>query len=457
MTTQKPDKKSLAWLPERIRWVMNGQDAMAATLQTLVTKVLVLLINVATGVLVARMLGPDGRGEQAAIGMWPQFLTYVMTLGLPTALIYHLKLDPENESELFSVSLMLGAALSAVVVLVGVLFIPSWLVNYSPQVIQMAQVLMFTALLGLPSLMFVGALEVKGEFSTTNQMRYVTSLITLVLLVILALTKFLNPFTSTLAYFIPNTLSFFWLAGKLRSKLQFRLQLQWHKFKTLSQRLLSYGLRSYGVDLLGTLSTKLDQVLVVGFLSPKMMGLYVVSLSLTGMLGVFYDSVLTVLSPKTAARPMEEVLVITGQAVRISSVLNVTAGLAMAFLGPFALNLFYGDKYLGATTVLQILVVDAVLASTTRLLAQVFLALGRPGMVTIFEGAALAMSVPLLIVLVPTYGLVGAGLALCGATVARLTCILLSFPLVLKAKPPSLIPTVEDFVLLGQRLKLKKA
>ena len=41
-----------------------------------------------TGALAARLLGPDGRGQLAAIQMWPNFLAAIANLGLPEALVY---------------------------------------------------------------------------------------------------------------------------------------------------------------------------------------------------------------------------------------------------------------------------------------------------------------------------------------------------------------------------------
>jgi enterobacterial common antigen flippase len=123
----------------KIRWVLKGQNGTSATIQTFLSRVLVLVTSVATGVITARFLGSQGRGEQAAITLWPQFLAYTLTLGLPSALIYNLKLYPEAKSKLFSAALFLGAILGVVAMLIGVLFIPYWLSQYSINIIRNAQ------------------------------------------------------------------------------------------------------------------------------------------------------------------------------------------------------------------------------------------------------------------------------------------------------------------------------
>ena len=53
------------------------------------------------------------------------------------------------------------------------------------------------------------------------------------------------------------------------------------------RQLFAYGIRSYGIDLCGTMALYVDQALVVRLLEPGMMGTYVVALSLSRMLNAF--------------------------------------------------------------------------------------------------------------------------------------------------------------------------
>lgn len=99
----------------------------------------------------------------------------------------------------------------------------------------------------------------------------------------------------------------------------------------------------------------------------------------------------------------------------------------------------------------RILVVEVVLTGVTLILAQAFMSLGRPGIITILQSIGLVLSITLMSVLVPDYGLVGAGLALLCSTIVRLVLMLLSFPLFLKVHPPNILLTGEDVVYLRQK------
>ena len=49
-----------------------------------------------TGPLLARMLGPDGRGYLAALILWPLVITQLGNLGIPSALTYSIARDPRH-------------------------------------------------------------------------------------------------------------------------------------------------------------------------------------------------------------------------------------------------------------------------------------------------------------------------------------------------------------------------
>jgi O-antigen/teichoic acid export membrane protein len=92
--------------------------------------------------------------------------------------------------------------------------------------------------------------------------------------------------------------------------------------------MMGYGVRSYGIEVLGTLALQVDQVLVISLLSPSAMGSYVVVLSLSRMLNLFQNSVVMVLFPRAAGRSAGEVVALTGSSVRISGLITALSGIS---------------------------------------------------------------------------------------------------------------------------------
>jgi O-antigen/teichoic acid export membrane protein len=376
-------------------------------------------------------------------------LAFATTLGLPSALLYNLRRHPERASQLFSAALLIGTLMGGIATVIGVLFIPRWLTAYPTEVVHFAQLAMFFAPLMLLSLTFNFVLQAREEFTLYNAVRYLNPFATLLILVSLAFTRDLTPFDAALAYLLPTVPIFLWLLIRL-----WRLyRPTWRGLGWAAKRLTSYGVRSYGIDLLGQLSFYLDRIFVVGLLTPASMGLYTVALSLAQMLSVFQNAAVSVLFPKASGRSVEEAASLAGRAARGSVTMTALAAVGLGIFSPWALGMVYGREYLDAIPVFRLLLFVMVLSSISYVLLQTFMAVGRPGLVTIPQILGLGVSVPLLLVLVPRYGLEGVGLALLVSAAVRFVIVLASFPLILKVRVPRLLLTPADIVAIVEAVR----
>lgn len=417
------------------RWLLAGATGSAAVAQTMAAKSLIVAITLVTGVLTARFLAPTGRGEQAAMAMWPQFLAYSMTLGIPTSLRYYLRREPEEHPRLVAGALVVTAVLAVVAAATGVLIVPKWLSQYSPSVVAFAQALMVFVPVEMFADLFVSFLNARCEFSRANEIALIPPAATLIGLVALASVHHLNPFSSTLCYVGASALTFCWTLWRVWPFLALRFK----GAAAAAGRLLHYGARSYGIDLLGMLSMQIDQVLVVGMLSPGSMGIYTVALSVSRLLHIIHTSVNTVLFPKASSLMRDDIVELTNRAARISTATTVLAAVALIVVAPIVVPLFYGRAFAAAVPIAQILTLEAVLAGATWVLAQAFMAAGKPGVVTILQALGLGVCVPLMLWLIPLYGLAGAAFALMGSTAVRFVLVSLAYPALLGAPLPRLV------------------
>jgi len=419
-------------------------------MQTTVLQVVTLVANLATGILTARLLAPTGRGELAAINLIPSVMGYLLTLGVPAALLYHLKREPANAPRLVGAALLVISALGAVSVVVGYAVMPYALRQYSPQVIAVARVFMFTAPLALFSYISTSAFDAAGNFWYGNGTRFLSPLVTLISLCAFWALGRLDVLTAAASYALPALpIGIKMLVDAIRQYRPVVLPL----VRAPYAELFSYGLRSFGVDLLRTIGQQIDQLLVVAFLSPSAMGLYAVALAVSRILQIFQTSVVRVLLPRIAARPVDEVVASVGRATRITAALTTPLCVGVLMLTPVLLRLAYGGKFMAASGVLRVLTVEAIFAGATWILAQAFLALGKPGIVTALQAVGLGLSFPLMLVLIPRFGLIGAGLSLLLSTLARLGLVLVCYPWLISSKPPSLLLTRGDVASLRHRLR----
>ncbi len=418
----------------------RSSGGLKAIAQSMGGRVLFTLVTAATGMLTARALHPAGRGELAALGVWPNFLGGLMTFGLPSAFIYWSRTHPESRSNLLWASMPLTLVSGLLAMVVGVIGIPHWLAQYPPHLIHMAQLFMVNAFVVLLTTNARSACEAESDFFSSNFALVMTPCLALTGLVGLALFHRLTPVTATTAYVLSGVPTCIYLLAQLRGSFR-----GWPTDILRSTRMLfGYGIRSYGVDICGTLSLYADQALVVRLLAPGAMGIYVVALSLSRMMGIIHQAVASVLFPKAVALDPGKMVALTGRAVRVSTICTTVCGLGVALVGPFLLALLYGREYSGASGILNVLIMEMVVSGATLVLTRAHMALGRPGYVTFLQSIGLVLSIPLLLVFVPRFGVVGAAYALLIASTMRLILAQATFRKVLGYPAPALIPNFSE-------------
>ena len=370
--------------------VRHGPRAVA---HSILSKIVILGLQAGTGILTARTLLPVGRGELAAMILWPLFMASVTTLGVPSSLIYYLRHRPEERERLIANGFLMATVLGIVAAAVAAFVLPWWLHQYSSSIIHAAEWFLLTVPICSVTLAGRAILEASEEFSTSNAIQTLTPFATLVGLLGFLAAHRLNPYTAAIAYIAASIPTFWLMIGRVR-----RAGLSgWHCNPVIMKLMMGYGVRSYGIDLLGTLALQVDQVLVVSLLSPGAMGSYVVVLSLSRMLNLFQNSVVMVLFPKAAGRSAEEVVALTGRSVRASGLITALCGVFVCVTGPTLLRILYGKEYVGAVGALRVLVIEVVLSGATFVLAQAFMALGRPGIITILQAIGLSLSIPMML------------------------------------------------------------
>lgn len=441
-------KRPVGTLVAAARTVFRGRNNSAAALQSLVTKFLVLGLNASTSIVSARALNPVGRGQMAAIIMWPGFLVSLLTLGLPSSLTYNLRRHPGRASELIGAASIITLVIGVVTGLVGFVVVPMWLTEYSAIDILHARWMLLAS--PLPMLLLFGraVLEAKGDFSVSNFSLWSAPLLTLIWLLVLVALGQMTPLSSGLAYVLATLPAAVLLLARAYSTIRPSLS----NLAGSLRNLLHFGLRAWGIDLLNALALS-EQVLVIHFLSPAAMGTYAVAASLARVVSVFQTSSVTVLFPRIAARKAEDVIELTGFTFRVTTLCAILGGVIAGVLGPALLRWFYGPSYAeGGAIIFQLLLGEAVLSGATQILAQAYLALERPGAVTVIQGLGVVSALLMIPWMIKEFGAPGAPLALLASSILRFGITFVLFPRLLKTAAPRLLPKREDLHLVLARL-----
>ena|SRR5919106_963564 len=408
--------------------------------QVFSTSILVYVLSIGTGVITARLLGPTGRGELAAMLLWPALAAGLFTLGIRPALTYSLAAQRGEPPCLILMGLLLTFCAGLVAAGCGAVIVPIWLQGYSPDVITFAQWAMLIAPVTLLLRSAKGILQARGQYGFYNRNHYVPPLISLGALGALAFFGVLNPFTAAMAILSPPLplliANLVWIVRTERP----RFCEPAHSLREL----LSYGLRSWGKDVVGTLATEVDRAVLIGLVSPAALGLYVVAKHLARPTQALSNAVVTVLFPEASRVENKNAVRLVARAARISTAVSCALVLPLALAAPPLLELLYGQEFGAAAGPFRILLIDAVLLGFSSILMQAFMSLGRPGVVTALLVLGLVVNVIGMLLLVPAFGLPGAAFAVLISTIVRLAFLLLCFPLVLQVSPPSPLPRAKD-------------
>ncbi|RUS42676.1 hypothetical protein ELR57_26355 [Cohnella sp. AR92] len=425
---------------------------MAAIMRTSAAGVLVMLIGMVSSIVTAHWFGVEGKGEFAAIVFWPTLLAGVLSFGLPTSLIYNRRKNPGQNAEVVRAGFLFQLPVSLLAGAVAWYGLPYWMGNYSESIISIAR--WYTVLM-LPMLLAVGLLTALAQsmenFNLYNGLRLYVPLSNLAGLAALWAFGLLDQGSASLIYLGTSLVVIVWSLYRMRKQ----LAVGW--FGRFSDRkairsLFGYGSRVYGVELLGTLYGQCDKLIILALLSPRAFGLYTVVYTLSRVFNTVQTAVTSVVFPKVTGQDPSMIVAKVCRAFRLSFALMAVALVPGLLVGRWMLGLLYGPAFLESSTAFALLSLECIVGGGSWVLATSFNAMGRPGLVAIRQAIALALTIALLYVLAPLYGLNGIALAMLVGACSRLVITIAAMKLVFKTPVASILFDRGDWRFLMGRL-----
>jgi O-antigen/teichoic acid export membrane protein len=365
-------------------------------------------LNVLTGVLLARTLGPHGRGELAALVLWPTILAAVGNLGVMDAVTYYSARSKTSIGTIVGSSLVLGLCQSALLITIGVLVFPVVLFHYNQHVLHTAYLFLAFVPINILTLNLAGALNGLHRFLWFQTVRLIVVGSTVIGLLALTLVHALTPYSAVAVYLGANLITL--CVASVLYRLADRSSL---KFKPdVARELLSFGVRSHLGNVSSLLNERVDQLVISVFLAPAKLGLYVVAVTLCSLTALVGSSVSLVALPTVARlRGVAERARAARRLVGLTAAASAALTLPVIAFTPLIIDIAFGSAYRSAAIVSRILLVAAVILSTNRALSSILMGVGRPLDAGIAESIALVATFAGLAALLPVFGLVGAGIA----------------------------------------------
>jgi O-antigen/teichoic acid export membrane protein len=399
--------------------------------------------------ILARVLGPDGRGVislfQAAVTLAFTFIS----LGISLAAIYYISKRDLRDRELLEHGLTVTIAallLTTAGVAVLRLFFGDDLraerIPYGLAIVAVPLLIQFR--------LVEGVLRGHGRFMAVNLMELAFPVVSIVgivsveVLVGLTVGRAITVWTVALA--LPLLLGYLFLGPSA-----------WPRRPSVDAnlpRVLVFGVQGQSGNLVQLLNYRLDSYLILLFVGKTGVGLYAVGVALSEGLWFIANSVAVVLIPRLTASDDRQAAETAPIIARNTLAITALAAIALAAVSPFLIPLFFGGDYRGSIAPFLWLLPGTVALAGGKILSTYVFSRGRPLINTWIAVVTLVVTLVLDLALIPPFGVSGAAIASSAAYIVSLALTALAFRR-LSGRPVSeaLVPRPSDLPLFVEGLR----
>jgi O-antigen/teichoic acid export membrane protein len=363
-------------------------------------------LGLVSGILLARWLGPTGRGQLSAAMLWPGVIGILISLGLQHAFVYAVGAGwatPERLQRL-ALKFTLVVAVPAMVLYWST---ASWILGkqfpnheWIPGIFS----------LYIPLAIYGGLLfpiyQGSGDFKHWNIARVFRSGAWTVAVVVLAIAASLTVLNLLLAQIVILIILGIYLYSKLA---QLKGRNKGDGSAPLS-RIFKYGFAVYFSGLAYTVNQQLDQLLLSIWVIPADLGQYAAAATLSGVLLVIPAALGPIGFSKIARATGEqaEQRRHVHLAVMCTALVLVPAGLLLMIAAPLATRILFGSAYVQTAQLLRILAPASIFLGTSVMLADVLRGMGKPMYGTYGAVVGSVVTIVGLSLLLPRFGIWGA-------------------------------------------------
>lgn len=387
------------------RWRLSQGGLARDTAITFGFSGLILLTNLVTGVLIARDLGPSGRGELAAITNTAAWIGVLFVLGCREAVSYHQARHPEDAGRVLSTWLVLLLPSAGLAILAGELALPALFSAQTENAIHLASLYLVVS---IPTFLLTerlwGALLGDHDFVFWN------------------ITRLMQPGLVALAYVVlwrlgelsvRSALVVVLLAGLTSAALAGVRVLRKHGLARpsleLGRKTLSYGLRGQFGESVTLMNARLDLLIIPAFFSAASVGYYSIATNISWIIVALANPLFSVVLP-IAARQGSKGPETVIKTMRATLAIGTLFALVIGLVADVAISAVYGPDFGPSVLPLRLLLPGSVLYGGAVVLASGLYAAGRPFTASIPQVVGLVVTAVGLLVFLRSGGIEAAAI-----------------------------------------------
>lgn len=356
-------------------------------------------VTVLTAPLQARVLGPAGRGELAAILVPLGLAPVILSIGLGTYAFRNAALGARVGTlvgTLGSLLLLLGVLGAALGPLVG-----EFVANGRP-VVETWVIFGFALLpIGLLNIFLADIAGGLERWGTVVAVRLTLPAVLLVGICSLYIAGELTVASAAFVAILAGTLPAVFLIPGAREFRPLRFD------RAIAMEAIPFGLKAWAAGLGSLVNIRVDQLLMTRLVDSSELGLYVIAVTAAGFL---VNPLVSGLAGGTMPRFATGRIDLVANVLRISMLGAIVISIGIALTAPILVPLVFGSDFAAAVPMIWVLLVADLPLVGTVVLSTAVISLGRPIYSAWSELLALVVTVPGLLLVLPSLGGLGAAL-----------------------------------------------
>jgi O-antigen/teichoic acid export membrane protein len=379
-----------------------------ATAITFASQIVALVFMMVSGIIIARVLGPSGKGAYTIVFLIPALLFTFGNLGIGAANTYFggsKKFEWHKiASNSFILAIVFGGILIAGFILYYFAFYPSFLRGIEASWMLLALVTVpFSLLIEYFSMILLGQKRLR-RYNSIILLQSGLGLVLLSLLILVLRRGILEAILASVVATIIGAIFSMLLLGR-------GIRIGLHFDSLLFRNSLVFGLKGHVGNVFQFLNYRLNFLLVAVFMSEVFVGYYSVSVALAEVLLYFPGAVGTVIFGRTSSLPPREANRSTPVICRQTVFITLMLGVPFFILGGFLVSFLYGPAFLPAVLPFWILLPGSVALTIPKILCSEMTGRGKPHISTYVALISFSFNLPLNVLLIPEAGIAGAALA----------------------------------------------
>jgi len=379
-------------------------DFVKKIAETFTTRVLLIVVGIITSILVARILGPEGKGEIAIATTFAAIGVQFLNLGLYSSNTYYVSKDISLLSTLIGNSLLASFLIGGVTGLITYI-----LFTIKPSLAPIQGNLLLFALIwipfGLAYLLAQSLLIAVNHIRDYNRIELVTKILNVILigiLLILAKVSVTSVFMMTL---ISLLFGFAWIHLKLLNFSKGIPRLSFSLFKSNFR----YGLKAYLAAFFAFLVIRIDLLMIKYLLNDEQAGYYSIAVNLADLIYMLPVVIGLILFPKLSSMEnIQSKWMYTKTTTFWTGILMFLFIIILGLTIKPIINLLFGKDFLPSATALLFLLPGIFFLSISTVAVQFLNSIGFPKMIVVFWAITTLLNLGLNLIAIPHYGIVGA-------------------------------------------------